>query len=268
MAITQFRERKVSQNSTGEPPTVEYHYNAYPSNDFYEVQSTAYGLTANSVISPYGILYRQDIKAEEEHPNHWHVTVVYGKKKNENGSFSLSFDTTGGTVEQRVALSSVSSYKAPGEDDPADFGGAIDVQEDGEVKGVSVVIPALKVTVNFKHPLGVITQDQIRFMARATGCVNSTSFLGYDAGEALFLGATGSEGTDAETEVSYQFACSENVTGLTFGEITGIAKDGWDVIWVRFKDTVDGGNAVRKPKWLYVERVYRRKNLASILGFG
>lgn len=269
MSLARFTEKPLSQEGSQNPPSRTYHYTAYPSVDAAEVEAAAYALTAPTVLTQWGLLYRQNISTEPEAADQWHVTVNYGPRERETGSFSLSFDTTGGTANTKVGLSTPHSYKATGEtEEPPDQKSAIDVQEDGSVNGMDTIVPALKLSVHFKHPQGVITLPQIKAIARATGCVSDSPFLTFEPGEVLFLGATGSEGSDAETEVTYQLACSENLEDETIGPFTGVTKDGWDVAWIRFKPAVEGGLGLHVPRWLYVVRVYRRKNLAAILGFG
>ena len=58
------------------------------------------------------------------------------------------------------------------------------------------------------------------------------------------------------------------MTGLTIGGgITGINKDGWDYLWVRYNDEEDAAakKLVRRPEAVYVERVYLRADL-NLLG--
>jgi hypothetical protein len=269
MAISRFTEKPLSQENTGNPPTVVYHYTAYPEIDGLAVQAFAYAVTAPAIVSPYGLLYRQDIQVDPEGADQWHVIVPYAKAQRVAGSFTLSFDTMGGTVNRKVSIATTNSYKAEGVlGDIPDCKQAIDVQEDGSVNGCDIVIPALKLTATFQHPVGFISGVQIKNLARLTGCKNSAPFIGYDAGEVLFLGATGSEGTDSETTVSYQFACSENLVDQTMGPFTGITKQGWDYVWVKFKDEVSESRAVRQPQYLYVEQVYFGKVFQAFLGFG
>src|SRR5690606_18604713 len=110
-------------------------------------------------------------------------------------------------------------------------------------------------------------------LAALTGSVNNTPFKSFAAGEVLFLGASGStrENEDGDTvwEITFSFAASPNVTGLTVGDITGIEKRGWDYLWVRYADAVDGEAhvLVKKPVAVYVEQVYPFGNFGA-LGIG
>ena len=130
------------------------------------------------------------------------------------------------------------------------------------------VVPALKLTVHFKHPAGIITIPQIKNLARYTGTVNSDTFLTFAPGEVLLLGAKGSEGSDTESEVAYELACSENLQNKVIGGITVAQKQGWDVYWIQFKNDAAGNQPVTKPEYIYVERVYDRIPFAASLGFG
>ena len=53
------------------------------------------------------------------------------------------------------------------------------------------------------------------------------------------------------------------------GEITGIAKKGWEYLWVRYADAKDdtAKAIVKKPIAAYVEKVYEEGNFAG-LGIG
>jgi len=102
-----------------------------------------------------------------------------------------------------------------------------------------------------------------------TGRVNTGAFKGFNAGEVLFLGASGSRRGYGDWEITFRFAASPNVTNLTIGDITGINKKGWEYLWVRYADSEDTAAKalVKKPIAVYIERVYDDGNL-SLLGIG
>ncbi|MBL8747065.1 MAG: hypothetical protein JNK58_12015, partial [Phycisphaerae bacterium] len=94
-----------------------------------------------------------------------------------------------------------------------------------------------------------------------TGKVNSDPFREFQAGEVLFLGASGSkrEASGGEDwEITFRFAASPNRTGIVVGPITGISKKGWEYLWVRYEDAEDAAAQaiVKRPVGAYVERVY------------
>ena len=100
-----------------------------------------------------------------------------------------------------------------------------------------------------------------------TGRVNNASFKGFAAGEVLFLGASGSKRGDDDWEITFRFAASENRSSITVGDITGVAKKGWEYMWVRYADAEDATAKaiVKKPVAVYIGRSTRK---ASSQGWG
>jgi hypothetical protein len=70
-------------------------------------------------------------------------------------------------------------------------------------------------------------------------------------------------------EITFRFAASLYRTGIVVGEITGIAKKGWQYMWVRYADAEDDAAKaiVKKPVAVYVEKVYEEGDFAG-LGIG
>lgn len=255
-------------DSTASPPSQTVKYRAIGSDNAGFVNSYALGATPAIVSTIYGTLYRQDIAVRKTGHKQFDITVPYGTRKNETGEWTWDFDTTGGTVHISHARSEVARYPSTTAPDQK---GAIGVNGD-EVEGTDIIIPVLKVNVNFRHPLGVITIAQAKFLSNITGSVNSQPFLSFDPGEVLFLGARGSDGSTAESTVNYQFAMSSNATGLSIGDITGIAKKGHEYLWVRYEDAEATADSVVQPvrlaKFVYIDQVYPTTDFATALGFG
>jgi hypothetical protein len=250
------------------PPSENHTLKLIGTDDKNTAMAYAHGATPAFVINPFGLLYKQDLQLTRTAYNHWTVRIPYAPAKNATGEWTWDFDTTGGTVHLTQAKAEVSRYPvatAPNQQ------GAIGV-DGNEVKGVEIVIPAMKINVQYKHPIGVLTLAQAKYLSNITGTVNSDPFLSFAPGEVLFLGARGSDGTEAEVSVSYSFAMAANATDLTIGSIAGVAKAGWNVAWIRYQDTIvsqDGkDNPCRVPKYVYVDRVYDTIPMAAALGFG
>jgi len=105
-----------------------------------------------------------------------------------------------------------------------------------------------------------------------TGTTNNAAFRGFEAGEVLFLGCSGNQEWDDQKgkgpwSLSYRFVASQNVTDQTIGDITGISKKGHEYLWVRYQDTVGENVLFKKPKHVYVNKVYKETNFAA-LGIG
>lgn len=245
----------------------ELHFKAVGSNDALAVTAHAIANTPPFYLTQWGTLFRQDVKLTQVAYNHFDVDVPYTNKKQEKGQWTWDFDTTGGTVHITHAKEERARFPAA---TAPDLGGVIGLDGD-QVAGTDIVIPAMKINVQYKHEKGEITIPQAKFLASITGTVNSAPFLTFEAGEVLFLGARGSDGTEAEASVGYQFAMSANASG-TIGGIGGVVKRGHDHAWIRYQDstvTIGGETRpVRKSAAVYVDRVYEEIDLAGALGFG
>jgi hypothetical protein len=252
------------KDMTGNPPSALRRLKVVDVADENTAIAYAIASTPSLISTPYGILFRDDVRSRRSAYNQWMIEVPYGTAKNATGEWTWDFDTTGGSVHITQAKEEIARYPVGTAPDQL---GAIAVDGD-EVKGTEIIIPAMKINVTYRHPLGILTLARAKYLASITGMVNSDTFLTFSPGEALFLGARGSDGSEAEATVSYQFAMASNATGQTIGGIAGVAKKGWEVAWIRYQDTVTSGNPTRVAKFVYVDRVYDTVAMATALGFG
>jgi len=262
-----FNEMPGSGNVTVDPPTEERKYYAVGSVSQSFVTNFAQAATPAMIATPMGILFKQDVKLDWTAADYCVVTVPYGKTDKTLGSYEVTFSTTGGTVHITSSRSTVNRYPAGV---APDMEQTIGVNGD-DVDGCDVIVPALKLTVAFKHPQGVITIDRVKQLARNTAYVNDDTFLTFAPGEVLFLGADGGWGPQTETTIRYEFAMAENADGakkLTIGAIANVVKQGHDYAWVRYEDDVAGGFPTKVAKHVYVERVYARTSMVPLFGFG
>lgn len=220
----------------------------------------------------------------------WQVTINYEKNGAEDDDQtdplkrSRSFDTSGGTQHITQALENVkvttgktgsTTVTTAGESifpsSAPSFSGAIGV--DGQsVNGVDIVVPALSWTETYDVPHQYITAGYIKAVAGLTGSTNKAAFRTFAAGEVLFAGCSGSQEWDDQRgngpwTLSYKFIASPNVTEQKIGDITGISKKGHEYLWVRYEDSVSSNELVKKPKAVYVNKVYREGDFAN-LGIG
>ena len=178
-----------------------------------------------------------------------------------------SFDTQGGNVK---VYTSQATAKFP--NTAPSFNACIDVNDDAEVQGVEIVIPALKLSCrkrwiknNALYKWDTF-QAYIRALASVTGTTNNASWQGYQIGELLFLGATGEFQDGKDNEIEYHFAASANVGAYSIGSIALSGKRGHDYVWIRYEHALDSSQLVRRPKWAYVERVYGESSFSGVLG--
>lgn len=237
----------------------------------YVIRGTDDDAAANSALlaeSPviYGGLIRRTAHTERIAEDAWEGTVRYGEAPTA-GDSSFSFDTGGGSQHLTQSLGTIGAYAAPGRTAP-NFRGAIGVTPDA-VEGIDVTVPVYHFSETHYIPAANVTGAYKAALFFLTGHVNGGFFKGFAAGEVLFLGASGSKRGAEDWEISFKFAASPNATGLSVGNITGIAKAGWDYLWVRYEDAEDTAAKalVKRPVAAYVERVYPWGNFSS-LGIG
>ena len=155
----------------------------------------------------------------------WDVSARYGKKEQKDtGESSFSFDTGGGTTHITQSLETVVKYAPPGKTAP-DFKGAIGVTVDS-VEGTDITIPVYNFTETHYIATAAVTGAYKATLFALTGKVNDAPFKGFQAGEVLFLGASGSVRGTEDWEITFRFAASPNVTGIVIGDIN-VAKKGW-----------------------------------------
>ena len=104
-----FYERPNSRDSTNVPPTVNLRYVAQGQHDEAYVKAFALGATPALVAVAEGILYRQDLQVEPAGYDVYYVTCPYAEKKTANGTFRVTFDTTGGTLNLKASKTTVAS---------------------------------------------------------------------------------------------------------------------------------------------------------------
>ena len=260
--LFQFNEIPQSREWSTDPPGVTYRYKASGEFDDGAILNFSVFATPAIVYSIVGTLYRGNIQIEPDGYKQYVVSVPYTPRNTLVGSVTFRFDTTGATINIKAAKSHVASY--PGGGDP--HKGAIGVTG-ADVEGADIIIPALKLVYTVKWPAGVVSEAYSRALSIVTGTTNVLPFRGFAAGELLYVGSTGEDGTGAESSVDYVFVASPNATGMTIGDIAGIAKAGHDYLWIEFKNDVVAGKPVKQPERVHVERVYEPVNFATALGW-
>jgi hypothetical protein len=190
----------------------------------------------------------------------WDASARFSKHDPKESTFS--FDTGGGTQHITQSIKTVAKYGTPGHPAP-DFKGAIGVTTDS-VEGVDITVPVYNFTETHYLPSSLVTPAYKALLFFLTGKVNKSLFKGFQAGEVLFLGASGSKRGKDDWEITFRFAASPNVTNLKVGDIEGIDKRGWEYLWVRYADAEDEKVLVKQPIAVYVERVYEEEDLNAL----
>ena len=264
MSVTVTEKWDSREQSAGEQPSVDRRFLVVGTSDDIEAHSELIAQTP----AIYAGLVRQSTHLERIAENAWEGSVRYGRfEPPQTGDSSYSFDTGGGTQHITQSLGTVGVWAAPGVF-PPNFRGGIGVTKVG-VEGVDITIPVYNFAETHYIDASLVTGAYKAALFYLTGTVNNGPFRGFAAGEVLFLGAAGSIRGQEDWEIAYRFAASPNVQGLTVGSMTGIARRGWDYLWIRYADVEDpdAKMLVKRPLSVYVEQVYPYTNFAG-LGIG
>lgn len=275
VAIEKFRSRRGRASADGSTE-MDYVYTVVGSNDIGVILGYADTAAPAYVTDPVagGLLWRDEIDWDQIGDETWDVTVKfvtpdrYDQRKHERpdlGEYELSWDTTGGTARITTALDT-DRFPATA----TDHKGAIGLDQEGNVQGVDIVVPACKWTITFRLATATVNNAYGMVLETLTGTVNDAAFFGRPAGEVLFMGAQGKTGIRTNPVFNFDFVRLPNITGLTIGGITGIAKKGHQYLWVEFRPGDQDANSKRTPMepiGVYVETVYPDADFAA-LGIG
>ena len=232
--------------------------------------ATALADFESDVAASYGGLDLDSVNVEfyaEDGTNvTWLGTATYKRRPRAifepvtNNNF-YSFDTGGASEQITHSLGTSDTDVAAGVA-AADHKNAINVQE-GIVGGIDIGIASFNWQETHYISDADMTDAYMAAIAAASWHVNSDGFLlrkggstTLAAGSVLFQGASGSQRDEGDWEITFSFAFSQNRTGLSVGDISGIDKLGWEYLWIETRPVVDGGRTVQRAAQANVEQVY------------
>lgn len=150
-------------------------------------------------------------------------------------------------------------------------------------EGVDIVSPTFEFSLTYKYPYSQITSQVRNGWLSLVGSVNADTFCDFAPGEVLYCGFSGSTVTEYDGStvvidgvtylaaqnyynISHQFKCSPNVSGMSIAGQTGVSKKGWEYLWVlREKaDDANTGRTIETPTGVYVNQVYRYANFYGV----
>lgn len=270
-----YREREQSIDSDGDLKEVEIPYFVFEASD----ENSALSFARLNAPNISGMSLDSVEIDERVSKDIWRVRIIYAKddsggtttdptnpESEDNSSFA--FDTGGGTMHLNQSIRTSGKYP----EDAPDFKGAIAVDNDGNVNGIDVTMPVLNFTETHTFESSKVTNAYKKTVASLTGSVNNAAFRGFEAGEVLFLGASGSKqskSSKAKWEITFRFAVSPNKSSFEVGGIQVASKKGWEYLWARYgsEESEDKKSVIKKPTSVYVEEVYPEGNFAN-LGLG
>lgn len=198
-------------------------------------------------------------------PGIWNGTATYSANPGSTNTATFSFDTGGGTVHITQSKETLGAY---GTNAP-DCKRAIGSTRSG-VDGCDITVPVYSFSETHYFSDEQVTNTYKGTLFYLTGKTNQAPFKGCNAGECLFLGASGSKRGGTDWEISFRFAASPNAA-INIPGIGNVNKPGWAYLWVRYRQDVQQQGqdewTVIVPHAAYVERVYDAGDF-STLGIG
>jgi hypothetical protein len=270
---------------------VDYHYAVRNTDDALAATLAVKAAAADQipwVESGEGlILHRAEVEVNPVHIDEeneddclWSATAHYMRPERivdtpETGESEVDFDIQTDITHITQSLNTVGKYAAGG-GTANDLKGAIGYTDAGNVEGCDILTPTVAFSETHYLAAATVTPAYINTLIKVVGKVNNATWRTWEAGEVLCLGISGRRRGLGDWAVRFNFGVSENQSEISIGDgaITGIAKKGWEYLWVRYHEVIDEGDyygggegkksRVMQPLAAYVEQVYRYANFANL----
>lgn len=175
-------------------------------------------------------------------------------------SFSLSLQP----VRLKIPIGEISVYSATGAPSwtPQILN---DVGNGEEPEGVDVYEPVYEEEKTIRIRTTALTQAYRTKLRRAVGKTNADQFQGWQPGECLLMGVSGTRRGSIDSEITFRWSVRENETNLTVAGVSGIAKKGWQYLWPRAEArTSDTSPMVKTVTHVCVATVFKETNFADL----
>lgn len=279
----EFTESPKSVTLGGETESLTLVYVVIGTEDEKVAIATAVDATSAIYSGRTTTLKRQPASASKQGNEFWYVDIPYetdaagGQPEAPPKPYEYVITNQTGTGNVKItkakALADEKSWDAAA---PPDTNFAIGF--DGKkVNGVDILTGSTKMSLKVTYPARVITQQQLAAWNSyaAEPHYNNDNFLGYEAGELLYVGNNATVTIDmargdvtSDVAVTFDFLVSPNqkqpytVAGITMET----DRKGWDYVDVRYEKSEDGGALVPKALYVYVWRVYDSQSFGSLFG--
>ena len=237
-------------------------------------KATAYASLAATAPAAKFSMTLDDLDVKVLGPSEWLGTASYkdDDTTHESEDNVYSFVLSGGSEQITHGLA-VSAYP-DGAGNTPDFGGAINVEVDGNkmnVKGTSREFPVFEWEETVYHPEADITAAYVAILKglyKHTNDAQFTDAIGntFAIGEVLFRGATGAPHGKSLWRVTYRFAARDNETGITIGDIVNVARLGWEYLWTLYEEIEDAAihRLVKQPKAVYLHQLFKSGDFSDL----
>ena len=175
-------------------------------------------------------------------------------------SFSLSLQP----VRLKIPIGAVAVFKAT---DAADWTPQMlnDVGSGEEPEGVDVFEPVYEEEKTIRIRTTALTQQYRTTLRKAVGKTNADEFQGWQPGEVLLMGVSGTRRGSVDSEITFRWSVRENEDNLTVAGISGIQKKGWQYLWPRAETrSSDTSPMVKTITHVCVATVFKETTFAQL----
>lgn len=214
------------------------------------------------------------------------ITVRYGSSSSTGGGgggapdlgldeVRISARTLGRTEKVTHSLETISTAAASwfNGGTPVDYEQAVNVDKKGQVAGVDILSRGAVYTLTIRRTTAYLTTNHtspdayLQVGQTLETLTNSVVYRNRAIGT-LLCTSFSMDLVDTDVwEIVVEIEFSPNATGLTFGDITGVAKKGHEYLWPTIRDREVSGQVVPSIAQINVERVYDATNFQAALGF-
>jgi len=214
-------------------------------------------------------------EVEGDVPGNYDVRINWGTEQNSDtplgeSTYRFNYQAPAGHIYQSLATMAVYTDATilPGGLTVDTFGGAINVVWDegkDRVEGQQIDAPPEVFTIAYNDVDAIINSAYQATVRGLCGKVNSVAFYGANIGEIMLVRAQGDRQRGL-WNLEFGFSYIPNTTGEAYGDITGVAKDGHDLLWVYYLPAKDATakELVKRPAAVIIDRVFRRGDLNAL----
>lgn len=181
----------------------------------------------------------------------------------------FQFNTGGSTKHITQSIDTRLTAKVIGDpDDIPDENKVINVMRErggpSRIEGTDIVWPTFSFSETHYFDDSEVTSTFKNKLCELTGTVNNSAFKGFDSYEVLFIGASGMRRGTGDWEITFNFQAQKTQSLVEVGDIILSTVRGWEYVWVQYDDDVSNNRGVKKPKFAYVEQVYRYTDFSQL----
>lgn len=277
-------ERALSSDTTFDPKSssAKRLWQVLGTDDHDEAYAAIAAAAPQTILAVSGeTLVRGPMQVTDANPLSLEIRVDYisenspdSKEDPEAGAWSFSFDTSGGTHKITQSKGNVWRGSRTMDIETPDLKGGLN-WDGKKLQGIEIFVGKLEFSIKASYNPAFVDVPFFAGLASNTAKINGADWLGFNAGELLYLGSAG----DGETllrfgtaskpvQVTHKFAYSANQVNITIGDILVPSKKGWQHLSVYYQKIEQEGNLFPVPEHAWVDDIYEETDFPTVFSFG